>query len=384
MATMPAEVQECSRDAMYGGRFETLAVGPVPGMVQEWDLHSAYPAAMSDLPCFVHGKWSRTRSRHGEYSLSHISFEDRTPDGPGIAHPLPVRRRTGELFYPATGSGWYWRHEFEHDIPGWNVTRDITYSWVPDGCECSPFGWVPELFAERQRMDTERPGSGIALKLCLNTLYGKLAQTKPVPGPFLCFAYASIITSKVRRRIYDTYLSLPPGSAVMFATDAVFVRGEHAIPTTGGLGEYEHADDYHDLTIIQPGMYFDRAAVHYKTRGIPRRVVEAYGNDIRAASILGETVTVSLTQFRGLRLSLVQRGRDMGEWVDIFRTIETRTKSKRIGEYPDATGLIWTAPARNGFGESFRRTPGMPADIRALIGDLEGDGEPAEWSSDGA
>jgi hypothetical protein len=140
IAVASSRVGDAASCAMYGGRFETTAVGSVIGDVTEYDLNSAYPAAMADLPCLVHGRWARTRTNHGPIAVSHLSFRHDVGDGPGVCHPLPVRRRTGELFYPREGRGWYWRAEY--DRPGLEVTADVTYSWRPDGCECRPFAWV--------------------------------------------------------------------------------------------------------------------------------------------------------------------------------------------------------------------------------------------------
>lgn len=397
LANMPEDVRNCAPLAMYGGRFETLAVGPVPGAVTEFDLKSAYPAVLRDLPCLIHGRWSRTRKNHADLALSYVEFSDAS-GGYGAAHPLPVRRLSGELFYPRQGAGWYWRHEYERPgEPNWTATPLYTWSWKPSGCDCQPFSWVADLYRQRERMEAMRKGSGIALKLTLNTLYGKMAQTKPTPGAWLNFIYASIITSVTRRRVFDIYRELPRRSVLMFATDAVFVTGEHPgigkAEGTAGLGEFEHAATYEDLTIIQPGMYFDRADAHFKTRGIPRAVVQANGDAIRAASVTGESVTVDLTQFRGLRMALMSHGKDMGEWVQTTRTIQTRTTSKRTGEWRDPdTGILWTAPAENRlrpapgmkYGESVPRRDGMLPDIQRFLSDLESDDDAPGWSVDGA
>jgi DNA polymerase type B, organellar and viral len=43
--------------AFYGGRFEVSAIGPVPGPLFQYDLNSAFPAAMPHLPCPLHTRW---------------------------------------------------------------------------------------------------------------------------------------------------------------------------------------------------------------------------------------------------------------------------------------------------------------------------------------
>ena len=224
-------------------------------------------------------------------------------------------------------------------------------------------------------METIDKGSGIVLKLCLNTLYGKTAQLKPVPGAWLNYVYASLITSRLRTRVYDLYLSLPPRSVVMFATDAVFTVNPGLVDTSAeGLGGLEHAGTYHDMTIIQPGLYFDGPSSHFKTRGIGKKYVQAYGAELRAAAILGESVTMKVTQFKGLRQSLHTRNyTDMGNWIESDRVIATRTYSKREHETV-IDGITWTDPAPSS-GESVPRDGGTMSDYDRYRKNMESDDE---------
>ena len=381
---MPPELKEWAPWSMYGGRFEITAVGNIPSEVNEWDVKSAYPYEMSKLPCLVHGRWSRTRkARPGALTLSHLSFTDSRPPEPGLAYPLPVRSRGGALHYPQSGSGWYWQHEYTRDT----LTVDIhaSYTWLPDGCSCRPFAWINDLYAQRETMEAQSKGSGIVLKLCLNTLYGKCAQTKPVPGAWLNFIYASLITSRLRTRMYDLYLSLPTRSVVMFATDAVFTVGGCVVETSHGLGGLEHAGTYRDMTIIQPGLYFDGPTSHFKTRGIGKKYIIAHGEELRAAAVTGKSVSLHVIQFKGLRMSLHNENYvDMGNWIGRedhdgpcndncnLRTIQTRTYSKRKHETV-IDGITWTDPADE-TGESVPREGGM-ADYQAYLKDIERDDE---------
>jgi hypothetical protein len=382
IAVASSRVGDAASCAMYGGRFETTAVGSAIGDVTEYDLNSAYPAAMRDLPCLVHGRWARTRTNHGPIAVSHLTFRHDTPDGPGVCHPLPVRRRTGELFYPREGRGWYWRAEY--DRPGLDVTADVTYSWRPDGCDCRPFAWVADYYDRRKELDAATPGSGIPLKLTLNTLYGKNAQTRPEPGPWLNMVHASIITATVRRRMFDLYEALPPRSVVMFATDAIFVHAPHTLPTSDGLGGLADEHTYRELVIVQPGVYFDADAAHFKSRGMPRKVMAEHAVGLSVAAMMGSPYTLAHTVFVGVRVALaLGRPEDAGQWIRPHREIATRTTSKRIGGtwVDDGTGAVcWTDPApplrdaSGGLRESYWRQFAMAAREEAALADL--------WSDD--
>lgn len=374
VAAMPDALRSTVMAAMYGGRFENTAVGAVGVPIREYDKHSAYPAAMTALPCLIHGRWTRTRTNRGLLNLSHVRFrDDQEPDW-GLCYPLPIRRKTGALQYPREGSGWYWDHEYR-DIPTLDYTESGTWSWFPDGCDCKPFDWIHRLFAQRERMEEQEPGSGVCLKLALNTLYGKCAQTRPIAGPWLNMVYASLITSSLRSDMYQLYMSLPARSAVMFATDAIFTRD--TLPITHGLGGLELANTYDSLVIVQPGLYYDSASAHFKTRGIPKQYIQDHGRNIRQFADVGIPYPMEVAQFKGLRLSLAQNNpTDMGNWVRTVRTVETRTLSKRIGK-ETIDGIHWTLPADNDNpdGESYERDFSSIADTDRDMSDMSFDDE---------
>jgi DNA polymerase type B, organellar and viral len=98
--------------AYYGGRFETSRIGLLSYPVYQYDLRSAYPAAMAHLPCPMHTRWEhRPRSKKlpaGKLCLAKISFSH--PDGLWCGLPF---RHDGGLFWPLQGTGWYWSPEIE-------------------------------------------------------------------------------------------------------------------------------------------------------------------------------------------------------------------------------------------------------------------------------
>src|SRR6185437_2316699 len=51
---------DAARSSYYGGWFEIFAHGHIPEITWEYDINSAYPHIISQLPCILHGRW-----RHG-------------------------------------------------------------------------------------------------------------------------------------------------------------------------------------------------------------------------------------------------------------------------------------------------------------------------------
>jgi hypothetical protein len=161
----------------------------------------------------------------------------------------------------------------------------------------------------------------------------------------------------------------------MFATDALFtVQGE--LPTSKGLGGLERAHDYDSIVIIQPGVYFSEEGAHFKTRGVPKKVIQQHAKRIRDCAKSGVAYPFYMTQFVGLRLSL-HRSRpsvfndfgpwkndpQLGQWVTNVRTMETRPLTKRHGEEV-IDDVIWTIALDNLAGESVPPPPVIEFDTK--------------------
>jgi len=353
MQHIPERVDSWSYKAYYGGRFEIMAHGPIPQRIYEYDLHSAYPYAMTQLPCLRHGKWHVGQPPDGQLYIAEASFDmggwnydqlgERVAPEWGQANPLPQRGKAGYIYYPNTGHGWYWSHEL--DLVPEEHLQVKSAMWLEPTCECRPFGWVEDLYYERAALEKDRPGSGIALKLMLNTLYGKMAQQKPVPGSFLNFTYASLITSMTRARLYAAYQSLPERSVVMFATDAIFTTQQLA--EDDKLGGWELAKTYDDLTIFQPGVYFDGDQAAFKTRGIPKKIFRDHAIWLKAIALDFEARhPVTLESHMGIRLALARNNlTQLGNWVVNEKRMSANPIMKRHPKLRNEwDGIWWSRP----------------------------------------
>lgn len=351
LAAVPAVVHDMAAKSYYGGRFEVMAHGPIATPVYEYDIKSAYPDAMRNLPCLIHGKWKR--GIHSSLYLAEVEW-DYPRASYGAAMPFPVRRKDGSIYYPTRGHGWYWSHEVSlvHDE---RVRILNAWSFI-ETCDCKPFDWVLEIYNERLDMEHDKPGSGIALKLMLNTLYGKLAQQRPVKGSFFNMVYASLITSRTRARVYKAYLDNPK-SVVMFATDAVFstVPPESMkldAPIGAELGNWEignNGNPFTDMVIFQPGVYFDGLSAAFKTRGVPKAVFRNNAAALRANALaFDKTVSVALESHLSMRLALARGTSEaisrMGDWVPIVKNMNSSPHKKRNPRLKLTNGIYYSKP----------------------------------------
>jgi hypothetical protein len=246
-------------------------------------------------------------------------------------------------------------------------------------------------------MERHHKGSGIALKLTLNSLYGKLAQ-RVGRAPHYNPVWAGLITAITRGKVYRLYVD-HPRQVVMFATDAVFMTEPAPELTIGtGLGEWEAENDgepYGDFTVYRPGIYFDGDTARFKTRGIPKAEFQARADAFRWAATIwpavdadDDTVTLTRDNHLSLRQGLAwgESWYDrIGNWIPSPKTYTPDPFPKRLGRaIHERTGApiilledrtTWTAPLpRLGVTAPYQHDAAQPWDPAADDADRWDDG----------
>lgn len=268
---MPEDVQQAARASYYGGWFEIMAHGHIPGSVYEYDINSAYPHAISNLPCLEHGSWK---------------YENGLPDNPNLVlvhatvygskrniGTMPHRTKQGAICRPRITTGTYWYHELiAAKLAGCIDTFTISYSWsFTQMCYHRPFQAIADLYESRLEVGKDTP-LGKAYKLVYNSTYGKLAQSVGSPR-YANPVYASLITSQCRTLVWDAISSHPDksDSVVMVATDAVYFRSRHPyLSLSDKLGDWDETVR-ENMCQFMPGLYWDDSARNggrVKSRGV--------------------------------------------------------------------------------------------------------------------
>ena len=99
--TDPARL-DATRRGYFGGRFEVAKFGHYQGNVYEYDINSAYPAAMRYLPSLSNGTWvfNKTKSEiQSDFSLIHVQYSiplRETRDEQYLG-PAPFRSKAGTI-----------------------------------------------------------------------------------------------------------------------------------------------------------------------------------------------------------------------------------------------------------------------------------------------
>lgn len=282
---------EAARATYFGGWFEIFCHGHIPGVSFEYDINSAYPYIIARLPCLRHGRWihgmGRPNLARGSLcivrGIARTIPQDTDPDD-NYGRDWPIgamlhRDAHGRIYRPRITEGYWWLHELEAAQRA-GIVSEVHYDdwWAYEPCDCPPpLASVAELYYKRLEVG-KNTMLGKAIKLLINSIYGKFAQSVGFPM-FGNAIYASLITAGCRTMILDAIATHPggPKNVVMVATDAVYFLDRHpSLPLSNKLGEWEESE-HHNITLFKPGMYWDDAsrqritegkAPEFKSRGI--------------------------------------------------------------------------------------------------------------------
>jgi len=347
---IPDDVARRGRYAYAGGRFEIIRKGHSESGAYQYDIRSAYPAAIRHLPCLAHGEWRYVIRPHkvAPFGVYYIDMKEVQTDS--VTQPQPLWRRNpdGTVYFSETPKGHYWSPEAQIVLEGGATLLD-GYEWVPN-CECNPFGFVEPMYLKRAALKKAGDGAHVGLKLGLNSLYGKLAQQvgwSPGPPlripPYHCLEWAGYITSHCRAAVYRAAL-LAPNDVIAFETDAIFSRVPLPLSLGTGLGEWEETK-YESLTYLKSGMYFgtlsDGTEVE-KCRGINKgTLTRAQVIDALARENAGERVVLEAeqTRFIGIGQAFAQDWSKWTHWITSPRNISVALNGKRMDLYD--TDLIY-------------------------------------------
>ena len=354
-AKCPDPVALAGRFAYAGGRFEVIRFGSVDRTdsvpaAYEYDINSAYPAALRDVPNLQRGHWAHFDHDPGShpFAVYHIDYTDRDYI-PSRPHPLFCRRSNGAIAYPPYVQGWYWSPEVDmlrdycRHRKGKAMRVIEAWVFVADNEDDKPFAFIDGLYAMRRALKLAKDGAESGLKQGLNSLYGKLAQQvgyRPahheVPEripPFHQLEWAGYVTSHCRAKVFRAAMQ-DLDSVIAFETDALFTSKPLDLPLGSNLGEWE-GTEFASLAYVQSGLYFARSMSGQvrtaKTRGIDlgsltlEDVLAGWANPIPTE----QTATAALTRFNGAGIGLRQSWSRWRRWETVPKVITLQPAGKR-------------------------------------------------------
>lgn len=340
-------MSEAVRCAYFGGRFEVVKTGYVKRAVYEYDINSAYPWALQDVPCMAGGTWRNVMGDEPghDFALYHVTFTG-DPDKSHMPYPLPHRFTSGSVTYPSVVTGWYWGPEIavarrycERYGGALTVHETRVFEPASDG---KPFRFIRSLYAQRRALKDNGDGAHVGIKLGLNSMYGKLAQQvgwretrdATILPPYHQLEWAGYVTSRCRAAVLSAVMD-DLSCVIAFETDAMFTTKKLNVPEGKNLGDWEYTQ-FSDMIYLQSGTYFatmgagkDKGKRVEKTRGVDRG--EMTYDAARDALVSGsETIPAKLTRFNGLGIALAQNFDKWLVWETMTKQVRVHPHGKRV------------------------------------------------------
>jgi hypothetical protein len=331
MQKTPEHMLEAVRTAYSGGRIEMSRYGVINQTVYQYDINSAYPSVMKDLPSLANVQW--VQGERQSFSLSHIQWD--LPETP--INPFAYRAPDGRIFYPNKGETYVWEPELAAALKHNKEGITVIETWVPvGGSDVKPFGFIPTLFEQRKQYKKEGNMAEKALKLGINSLYGKTAQQtggKVVKGvtvapPFFQLEWAGFITSGTRAKLYDAAMQAPD-QIVALATDGIFSLVPLDLPMGDNLGEWEY-NEWDSAVFAQSGVYFlktnGRWISHYRGFDAGTLTVENVSAGLNKGL---DSLVARQTRFVTMGLALHTDWSTWRRWVTRDRVLKLHPKGTK-------------------------------------------------------
>ncbi len=362
MDRTPQDVIVASEYAFFGGRIEVLLYGNYEGVVYHYDINSAYPSALIDLPSLSQGTWQhKVFDESIEHNMSKmdvmesplvslflVSWRKVSNVHQTVISPFAWRSSDNRVYFPPEGMAWVWSPEVKMCIDMFSTGKHayqihIHEAWLytPEQSDLRPFAFISELYELRKQFVKTKNGAEKVIKLILNSLYGKMAQSigydkdtgkKP---PFHNLVAAGLITSLTRSKMMYAVMQ-KPSDVIMLATDGIYSRKPLQVVGVGSddkqLGEWE-AKQHEYITIVLSGVYFYKtpdAKENAFSRGFDRYTVMR--DEVLASWSRNERILkAATTRFVGLGSALATRFSLWCTWRTIQRELglDMSTVAKR-------------------------------------------------------
>jgi hypothetical protein len=397
---------EVALGGYFGGRFEVSELGRI-GKCYSYDINSAYPAIATNLPCLAHGGFKQLQADDNgrvQYQPGRFGIYFAGSQTSGRFAPFPFRFdavpdmmntiKPKSVYYAHGGKRWVWQDEIRVAIKHFGSDAIPLYDgwvWEPT-CNHKPFSMVPDLYADRAKLKALGDGAEKVIKLLINSIYGKTAQSIgwsigrdgiPKPPPFQSFIWAGMITSGTRAMILDAIMQ---SDTVSIATDGILSRTPiPSLTLSKALGDWGD-DIVTDTYLFQSGVYTmlnpsvkckeseEHAGISpdpcqriYKTRGFSAKEIPAQALIDAWDTGNSDCFTVSpeneATRFVPLRAGTIRNNPldYIGQWVSSNHDV-TISHNRRMPQYQlDGSGL----PVET-FGASFPSEPyTLPIDLES-------------------
>lgn len=262
---IPFEINEFAWRTYFGGRFEILKRGFI-GNAHLYDINSAYPYSLSNIPDITKGKWKKSKTLLNEAHLGFFKIQCDIPDCKYIP-PFPFKTNNKLIFPSGKFITYCTLAELKacNDSSIYKILESIQY--LDDNPKYPYKEFIKSIYDKRLLFKEQNNPLQLPLKIILNLVYGKTAQRVGNRiGNLFSPIIASSITGIARAMLYDfVQKNGIEKEVVSFATDSIITTRKLDIDSTK-LGDFSYDNSGNDVYVLQNGIY--RFNGKWKKRGI--------------------------------------------------------------------------------------------------------------------
>ena len=263
--SIPFKIQEMAYRSYYGGRFEILKRGFI-GKAYLYDINSAYPYAITQIPDLSKGKWIKRKSIDKDAKLGFFKIRAKIPDCKYIP-PFPFRSKSDILFPSGEFETYVTLAElqacesksFYRILEGYQfITNSDIYPYRE---------FIENLYQKRMELKQQNNPLQLPIKIILNSIYGKTGQSvnHKIGNLFNPVIFA-FITGFCRAQLYNFMRKHGiERDVVFFATDSICTTKKLDVNSTK-LGDFLFDNEANDVFVLQNGFY--RFNGKWKQRGL--------------------------------------------------------------------------------------------------------------------
>lgn len=262
---IPFEINEFAWRTYYGARFEILKRGFI-GNAHLYDINSAYPYALANIPNITKGKWKKSESLLDDAHLGFFKIETDIPECKYIP-PFPFRANNKLIFPSGKFITYCTLAELRAcDDPTYYKILE-SFQYLDDNPTYPYKEFIESIYNKRLEFKEQDNPLQLPLKVILNSIYGKTAQRVGNRiGNLFSPIIASSITGITRAMLYEFVRQHDiENEIVSFATDSIITTRKLDINSTK-LGGFAYENSGNDVYVLQNGIY--RFNGKWKKRGI--------------------------------------------------------------------------------------------------------------------
>jgi len=262
---IPFEINEFAWKCYFGARFEILKRGFI-GTAHLYDINSAYPYVLANIPDITKGKWSKSKKILEDAKLGFFKIQCNIPDCKYI--PPFAFRINKKLIFPSGKFVTYCTLAELQACKDDSLYRILeSYQFIPTS-DIYPYReFIQNLYKKRLELKQNNNPLQLPLKVILNSIYGKTAQRVGNKiGNLFSPVIASTITGTTRAMLYEFVQKYGiEENVVSFATDSIITTKKLDVNSVD-LGEFAYENSGNDVYVLQNGIY--RFNGKWKKRGI--------------------------------------------------------------------------------------------------------------------